>query len=144
MPEQDNKALVRRLVEEVWNGRNASKIHEFFAERLHAEIAQHHRELVEAFPVLRVAIDDPPGLIADGPYVAMRLTVSGTHDGAPFAGAPPSGRELSWGSLRIFRIQDGKVTETWAMQDRLGIMQQLGLVTGLGADVHWGAEPQAR
>ena len=55
-----------------------------------------------------------------------RLTVSGRHTGGPFAGVPATGRFASWGSIRIYRIEGGKVVETWAMQDRLGLLQRLG------------------
>lgn len=63
--------------------------------------------------------------------------VSGTHDKGPFAAQPASGKKLSWGSFRFYRIAGTKVVDTWAMQDRLGLMQQLGLALPRDTGVQW-------
>ncbi len=107
---------------------------EYFPPDLREEVARHHSELLSAFSDLQVTVED---LISEGDKVAARLVVSGTHDKAPFAGQPPSGKRLTWGSFRFYRIADGQVVETWTMQDRLGLMQQLGLVPRLESQVHW-------
>jgi SnoaL-like polyketide cyclase len=67
--------------------------------------------------------------------VVARLLLRGRHDG-PFAGRSGTGAVASWGSIRIYRVEDGKVVETWAMQDRLGLLQQLGAVAA-GQEVNW-------
>jgi hypothetical protein len=77
---------------------------------------------------------------AEGDEVAVRLMVSGTHDRGPFGQQPPSGRRLAWASFRFFRLAEGQIVETWAMQDRLGLMQQLGAVPSAGANIHWAGE----
>ena len=96
----------------------------------------HVTELFDAFSGLQVDILDP-GPIADGDHVVLRLSVSGIHDSAAFAGQPPSGRHLRWESIRIFKVADGQISKTWAMQDRLGLMEQLGAVRSASGDVHW-------
>ena len=58
-----------------------------------------------------------------------------THTG-PFAGRLGSGHLVGWSSIRIYRIADGKVTQTWAMQDRLGLLQLLGALPEL-EPVNW-------
>ena len=50
--------------------------------------------------------------------------------------ARESGQRPAAGSERIYRVEDGKVVETWAMQDRLGLLQQLGAVAA-GLEVTW-------
>ena len=131
-----NKALVREIFEEVWNQRQPGKIADFYSESVRDEIAAHFRELLDGFSDLHVSLQDP-GLIAEGDYVAMRLTVSGTHDSGPFAGQVPSGKRITWASLRIFKIVDGMVVATWAMQDRLSLMEQLGAIQPVESGVHW-------
>jgi hypothetical protein len=44
---------------------------------------------------------------------------------------------MAWGSFRFYRVTDGKVTETHTMQDRFGLLQQLGLVPSAEPAVHW-------
>ena len=53
---------------------------------------------------------------------------------------PPSGKRMRWESIRIFGFDGGKITKTWAMQDRLGLMEQLGAVTSSAGDVTWAGE----
>lgn len=69
--------------------------------------------------------------------MVLRVSVTGTHDTADFAGMSPSGKTISWQSIRIFRFEHGKIAETWAMQDRLGLLEQLGAVESRAGDVTW-------
>lgn len=131
---ETNKAVVRALVREVWNEGDGAAIPRYFAANLREQIGGHHAELLRAFSDLRVEIED---LIAEADKVAARLVVSGTHSKASFAGAPPSGRRLSWVSHRFYRLRDGQVVETWAMQDRLGLIQQLGFPVPTASQVNW-------
>lgn len=134
MEAESNKDLVQRLVDELWNRGKASAIEAFFARELIDVVAQHHQELVAAFSDLEVVIDD---IIAEGDKVAARLTITGTHDLGPFAGKPPTGKRVRYGSFRFYRVAEDKVVETWAMQDRLGLLQQLGVISSPDADVEW-------
>jgi predicted ester cyclase len=134
---QNNKAVVLQLVEELWNRGNTGAIETFFSPELAVVVAQHHRELVEAFSDLRVTVDD---ILEEGDRVAARLTISGTHDAGPFAGQAPTGRKIRYGSFRFYRLADGQVVETWAMQDRLGLLQQLGAVPEPTGDVEWASQ----
>ena len=142
MSAEENKELVRRLVDELWNQHDAAAVDRFFGPGLREEVAGHYRQLLTGFPELQVTVEDD--LIADGDKVVARLQLRGTHSG-PFAGRPATGTEARWGSIRIYRVADGKVVETWAMQDRLGLLQQLGAVPS-GSEVNWagGEPPRAR
>ena len=59
----------------------------------------------------------------------MRWT--GTHQG-PFLSFPVTGKSFEITAIRIYRIADGKIVKSTAVQDRLGLLQQLGLISGPG------------
>lgn len=42
-------------------------------------------------------------------------------------GAAPSGQQVTMEGIAIYRFADGKIVEKWGQQDRLSIMQQLGI-----------------
>ena len=129
---QENKELVRRYNEEIWNRHNLEKFDEFVGGDVPLE---HVQQFLAAFPDARITIED---LIAEGDKVVARLYATATNTGS-FAGQPPSGKKVEIRSIRIYRIADNKIVETWAMQDRLGLMEQLGLVQSAGGNVNWAA-----
>lgn len=132
-----NRALVRRLYDEVWNERNVAA-----AEEIHATDWVHHNPsnpadiegveglvehvtmATEAFPDLRIAVED---LVAEGDRVVARWTLTGTHDGGEFAGVPPTGERVRVEGFNLHRIADGEIAEEWAVRDTLGLLQQLGV-----------------
>jgi steroid delta-isomerase-like uncharacterized protein len=71
--------------------------------------------------------------IADGDKVATRYTWRGTHQGE-YYGVPATGERLNWTVTTTFRIAGGKIREAWINYDRLGVMQQLGVVPTPGAE----------
>jgi predicted ester cyclase len=82
------------------------------------------KALRSAFPDLKITL----GLqVAEGDLVVQQATTTGTMKGA-FAGMPPSGKKATWEAIHITRIKDGKIVEHWAVQDQLGMMQQLGFI----------------
>jgi len=127
---EENKELVRRYNDEIWNKHNLEKFDDFVSGE---ESADHVRQFLNAFPDTQLTIDD---LIAEGDKVVARLHATATNTG-PFAGNPPTGNKVEIRSIRIYRIADNKIVETWAMQDRLGLMEQLGLVQSASNKVNW-------
>jgi steroid delta-isomerase-like uncharacterized protein len=77
-----------------------------------------------AFPDIRYTIDD---ILAEGDSVAIRWHWAGTHKG-PFRGFLPSNRSVSNSGTAIFRLRDGKIIGSSIETDRLGFLQQLGVV----------------
>lgn len=75
-----------------------------------------------AFPDLRVVVEDT---FADGDLVGSRGAITGTH-GGEFMGVPATGRPVSIRYIDLWRIADGRFTETWVQMDALGLMQQIG------------------
>jgi steroid delta-isomerase-like uncharacterized protein len=135
MSSEDNKALIRRFYEEVWNRGNLAVAEEIFADDYvrhdlrpgtappgpqgQKQIASMFRA---AFPDLESTVDL---IIAEGDMVAARWTLHGTHTG-PWAGVAPTGKAVTFSGVNIFRIAGGKVVEIWNHRDDLGLMQQLG------------------
>jgi steroid delta-isomerase-like uncharacterized protein len=73
-----------------------------------------------AFPDLHIEIEDA---FASGKRVAMRLTFSGTHLG-PLLGAEASGRRISFSGVNLYRLEDGRIAETWQLTDWAGALRQ--------------------
>jgi steroid delta-isomerase-like uncharacterized protein len=139
MSTEEHKELVRRFEEKVWNERNPSRVDEFFAASHVFRAAgsppldfEGHRQMIAhfqgAFPDGRNTSDE---LLADGDKVVQRWTYRGTHHGA-FQGIPPTGREVMLTGISIWRVEDGKIVESWHELDTLGLMQQLGVIPASG------------
>jgi steroid delta-isomerase-like uncharacterized protein len=141
---EENKALVLRFYEKVWNEGNFDVTSEVFAQDYvrhdlrpsqalpgpagQAKVAADFRA---AFPDLRMEVDL---ILAEGDLVAARWTTEGTNTG-PWGGNPPSGKRARFSGVNIFRFREGKVVELWNHRDDLGLMQQLG------AEIYAGAMP---
>jgi steroid delta-isomerase-like uncharacterized protein len=131
---EENKSLVLRFYEEVWNEGNVDVTSEVFAPDYvrhdlrpsralpgpagQAKVAADFRT---AFPDLRMELDL---ILAEGDLVAARWTTEGTNSG-PWGGRPPTGKRARFCGVNIFRFRDGKVAELWNHRDDLGLMQQL-------------------
>jgi steroid delta-isomerase-like uncharacterized protein len=134
---EDNKALVRRWVDEVWNKRNMAAIEDFLAPTYvgHASgvpdakdpegFRQRHTALSTAFPDFRFTVEE---IIAEGDKVALRYTLHGTHRGE-FMGIAPTGKEMAWAGMTLFHIANGKIQETWLLTD---LVRQLGMLSAPG------------
>ncbi len=139
MTTEDNKALIRRFYEEVFNQRNLAALDEFYAPD-HVDhtlppglpagpegTKQAIDMILTALPDLHITIED---MIAEGDKVVTRFTTQGTHQGV-FGNIPPTGKPVQVSTIEITRIAEGKITEDWGLDDRLGMLQQLGLVPTL-------------
>ena len=131
----ENKAIVRRFVDEVQNRHDLGALDELFSPDFvdHSGISpspglegtkQFFTMFFTAFPDIQATIHDQ---IAEGSKVVTRKTFHGTHQGE-FMGIPPTGKRVAIDVIDIFRISDGKITAHWAVADMLGLMQQLGVV----------------
>jgi steroid delta-isomerase-like uncharacterized protein len=141
MSTEQNKVLVRQMVEEVFNRGNISLADKFLApdfverEELPPGVPRGREGVKQltamfrsAFPDFKATIDD---LIAEGDKVVIRQTWTGTHKGE-FMGMPPTGKRMSIGVIDIIRIVGGKFVEHWGQMDSMGMMQQLGAIPAPG------------
>ena len=63
----------------------------------------------------------------EGDRVPCRWTFRGTHTG-DYRGIAPTGKVVTWTTTAIYRIADYKIAEAWGDTDRLGMLQQLGVI----------------
>lgn len=85
---------------------------------------QRYAEVAAAFPDVHYAMED---MLAEGDMVAVRYTLTGTHQGE-LQGIPATGNRVSFGGISIYRIADGLIAEAWNSFDRMELMQQLGVI----------------
>jgi predicted ester cyclase len=134
MTASENKALVARFLDEVYNRGNLDVADELVAD----DYTSHNRLEIEvmgpegikataraqraAFPDQESILD---ALIAEDDLVVVRGRDRGTHTGAPFAGIEPTGRyfEITW--IDIFRVEGGKLREAWLEIDTAAFRAQL-------------------
>ncbi|MDX1416943.1 MAG: ester cyclase, partial [Candidatus Promineifilaceae bacterium] len=68
-------------------------------------------------------------VVAEDDKVVLRMTWSGSQQNE-FMGLPPSGKSFSVNVIDIFRVAGGQIVEHWGMIDMMGMMQQLGAMSG--------------
>jgi predicted ester cyclase len=136
MSTEDNKALMRRFLEEVFNKQNPAAIDEFISPNhvdhtlppfLPTTPEGTKRAIgmfLTAFPDVQLTVED---MIAEGDKVVTRYTSRGTQKGA-FMAIPPTGKQMMVSSIIIARFADGKIVEEWGLDDQVGMLQQLGLI----------------
>jgi len=139
MSTEENKALARREIEEIFNakGNLDAAAEEIYAPNYISHqpagdedlrglqaIKQFAAGLRRAFPDLQMTIEEQ---IAEGDKVVSRLTSRGTHRGELW-GIAATGREAEVSSVSTNRMEGGKIVEHWTCADRLGMMQQLGVI----------------
>ncbi len=133
---EENKAVVRRFVEEVQSQHRLELVDELFDSDYidHAVpvgtpptqgteyFKQFYTMILRAVPDTQVTFHDQ---IAEGDKVTTRKTLRGTHRGE-FMGTPPTGKEIELLIIDIFRVTGGKLAEHWGAWDRLSLLEQLG------------------
>jgi ketosteroid isomerase-like protein len=121
---QQNKAVVRRLVDEVLNGGRLDVIDELYAPSLAPEAREWIAPFQTSFPDMRMEIVD---LIAAEDQVVGRFTCSGTHLGEWLGHAPTGRRFEAIDEVSIFRFREGRIVDVWSLEDNLTRLEQLGL-----------------
>ena len=137
MSAEENKALTRRINEEVWTNGNLDVIEEVIADSyVHTVVGapepmrgqEGFGQLVtmyrNAFPDFNVTTEEQ---FADGDVVVTRWTATGTQQGE-LMGMPATGKRATAPGIAIDRFADGKLVEAWVIFDQLGFLQQLGAV----------------
>ncbi len=135
-----NKAIIARIVEELFNRGKFEVVDELYAEDFVDHSIEHlrlfgvegHREGTkqlaraarEGLSDLSARLDE---LICEGDRVAARVSASGIHTGS-FMRVPATGRRIDLVDFHFFTILDGKVREHWNQYNSLEIMRQLGVI----------------
>jgi predicted ester cyclase len=126
---ENNKALVRREQEELWNHTgNLDAAEELFVPEQAEAARQEAADFRRGFPDVVSIIED---LIAEGNKVAARWRARATHQGE-YVGIPPTGKEVEFTGISVYRIEGDRIAESWTEEDDLGLMRQIGAVPDPG------------
>ena len=121
---EENKAMVRRMVEAINEGSEAEAVEELFEPRAARRVKRLFAEFRAAFPDWR---EEVVQLVAEGDTVAGRFRCSGTHLGE-FLGEAPTGKRMDVQEVFFLRSEGGRFVDFWGLEDSLGRMRQLGLL----------------
>jgi predicted ester cyclase len=133
MSEAENKAVVRRLLEELREGWHPATIERYFAPGYRRHLTATSTPLIReeqrlramrlcvAFPDAQATLED---IFAEGDHVAYRLTIRGTHTGEVL-GVPASGRQVAVSFIAIVRMEDGRLVEEWGGLDQPDLIRQM-------------------
>lgn len=137
----DNKSIVRRLYEEVWNQRNLEVAKELIAPSHAVQLfdaadsgvgpeayARNVVQFVRAFPDLKFKVMD---MVAEDEKVVALWNISGTHRGE-FRGIAPTGKKVSVDGITISQLADGKIMDSYVSLDLWTMMQQLDALPAMG------------
>ena len=138
---EENKAIVRRWYEELFNTGNLDSADEIVTpDHAHHDPTlpdissgpEGQRQLVslyrDAFPDAHITVEDQ---LAEDDKVVTRWSARGTHQGE-LMGIPATGSRVEISGISINRVSGGRIEETWSNYDALGIMQQIGAVPQQG------------
>ena len=136
MSEEQNKAIIRRLFEEVWNSGDLAAADEIIDPNMVDHVTRPENPIgLEGFkqgvtmfrsalPDLEITSDD---LLAAGDKVAVLWTARGTHLGE-FMGIAPTGKWIEVRGMYMYRLAGGKLVERAGARDMLGLLQQIGAI----------------
>jgi steroid delta-isomerase-like uncharacterized protein len=135
---EQHKALIRRWVEDGWNKGDLDSADAIYADTYigygidvsgREGLKQFVAMFRAAFPDLHFSIQD---MLAEGSKVAWRYTLHGTQHGE-FQGIPPTGKPVKVTGIVISRFDNGMWAEDWVEADRVGMLQQLGVIPAVEA-----------
>jgi steroid delta-isomerase-like uncharacterized protein len=141
VPEQ-NKEIAYRYYNEIMNQGNLAVIDELLSPDFLFTIPTHpepyrgpegFKKLVAmlrgAFPDVHLSLEH---LIAEGDTVVGHWTGRGTHTGGPLhtvmGDIPPTGKRFTIDGMSWLRVVDGKIVESLANEDTVGLLTQIGVL----------------
>ncbi len=137
MDTEANKQVIRRLVETVWLSRNLAALPEFWTagcvnhamppgtdNRGLAMLHAYHEQFFSAFAAFSEIKIEIVQQVAEAGKVVTQMTTRARHTGA-FMGISPTGKAVTLETIRIDRLENGKIAEHWSVADMAGLMQQL-------------------
>ena len=133
MTTDEQKAAIRRYFAEAWNQGNFAVMDELMAPDYRrytsagALSREQQQQRIAAFraglPDLHLVVEQ---LLAEGDQAAVRVSLSGTHEG-PLLGVAPTHQPVTITATDILRFDEhGQVAEHWGNLDELGLLRQIG------------------
>ena len=120
---EENKAVVRREQEDLWNHTgDLDAAGELFAAGQAEAAKEEAANFRQGFPDVVSTIED---LIAEGDKVVARWRSHATHQG-DYLGTPPTGNRVEFTGISFYLIEEGKIAQSWSLEDQLGLMRQIG------------------
>ncbi|MGJ3243335.1 MAG: ester cyclase [Opitutales bacterium] len=134
-----NKGIVTRIIDELWNQRDLTAIDRYFAPDVEVHITDFEsggREKLEADATrfFRGWSDSETRIThmaAEDDTVILRWKTTATHTGL-YGDIPPTGKTLTYRGVDIYRLSDGRVTETWSHWDAYDVFKALGVIEWTG------------
>jgi predicted ester cyclase len=123
MSAQENKAFIRQYFDALNKEKSAATVDQYVADS-DEELKQHIAFFDVVFPNYQLVAED---MIAEGDKIVVRGVVRGTHKG-DLMGIPPTGKQVEFPLMLIYRVAGGKIVEHWMVADQLSLMQQLGAI----------------
>ncbi len=117
-----NKAIVRRLFEDVWSRGNLGVAAEILAQP--QGVQDYVRAFRSAFPDVQHTV---VGMIAEADAVVVCWTAKATHTGQ-WHSLGPTGADVSWSGVTVAHVVNGKIVEHQTAWDTLGLLEQIGAV----------------
>jgi predicted ester cyclase len=116
-------------VRELWNHTgDLDAAQELFAAE-QAEAAKHEAaDFRQGFPDVVSTIED---IIAEGDKVVAHWRSRATHEGN-YMGIAPTGNRVEFTGISVYRIEEGKIAQSWTVENQLGLKQQIGAIPELG------------
>jgi len=133
---EEKKVIVQRFLDEAYNRGNLTVGDEWLSSEavMYSPSGdmiegiegwrQYAQVFLTALSDINLTVEDT---IAEEDTVVVRWKITAKHTG-DLRGIPPTNKQLTLRGVAIYRFDDGKMVEIWGFQDRLGLMQQLGVI----------------
>jgi len=129
----DNKTVVLRYYEEVWNQRNTDALSEIWAPDFRrylsprtsplnaAEQLARMQGLQTAFPDISMTVLD---IVTEGDKICVRVQSDCTHKG-DFMGKSATGKTIKAYAFEMMRLKDNQIVEHWGGPDIADMLRQI-------------------
>lgn len=129
MAAADNKAILHRYAEEIWNQGNLAVVDEVLAPnvvmqvpgapeiRSREDFRTFVSQLRTSFPDMQWTVKD---MVAEGDLVAIHWTFHGTHR-REFLGLAPTGKVVTMTATNFYRLRGGQIEQAWGDMDLSGL-----------------------
>lgn len=136
MSAEENKLLVRRYYEEVVNTGDVDRLDEFISpdyEEVYNNVRyasglegarQHVLGVRNTYPDLRLTVEQQ---IAEGEWVATRVTMRGSHRGV-WLGMRPTGRTVEMTGVNVDRVVGSRIVEHGGAANTMEPLLEIGAI----------------